>query len=488
MLFNSYLFVLFFLPVTAAGYFLLNRLKRYGLAEVFLLGMSLWFYAYFNVSYLPIMLFSIVFNYGIYRLFGVCGGVGARRKGILLLGIACNLGVLFYFKYYELFVENVKAQFRTEMALAGLLRPLGISFFTFQQLSFVIDAYRGEIPDYSFLRYALFVSFFPQLIAGPIVTHDELVPQFSDMEKRRMDWRNLSQGLFIFSMGLAKKVLVADMFGNAANWGFAHYLELNAPNAWLTILSYTIQIYFDFSGYCDMAIGIGKLLNIDLPVNFHSPYKALTITEFWERWHMTLTRFFTRYVYIPLGGNRKGTARMCLNTMIVFLTSGLWHGANWTFVLWGGVHGAFCVAAKVFADFFKGLHPALNWLVTFSFVNIMWVFFRADSILQALVILKRAVCLNMGAIDANIIQAFQLKEILYLAGKLGLDRLYRDFPQVWMAGCFALALVVLLGKRNSYERMERFSARFSEGALTALLMVWGIFSLSGVSTFLYFNF
>lgn len=335
MLFNSYIFVLLFLPMTVTGWFLLNQIKQYNIANYFLLGMSLWFYGWFNPKYLPIILISILGNFILSRVLLV-QGKRIARKVFLGLGVVLNLGCLFYYKYYDFFISNVNAVFKTDIALHRLVLPLGISFFTFQQLAFVIDSYKRETPKYDFISYALFVTYFPQLIAGPIVNHDELVPQFQDKRKRTVNWENIARGYYLFALGLSKKVLLADVFGNAVNWGYSNLDGLTTSSTIIIVLSYTLQIYFDFSGYCDMAIGIGRMMNIELPINFNSPYKATTISEFWKRWHMTLTRFFTRYVYIPLGGNRKGKIRTYINTMIVFLLSGLWHGASWTFVLWGG--------------------------------------------------------------------------------------------------------------------------------------------------------
>lgn len=335
MLFNSYIFILFFFPLCIIGYFYLNALNKNNYAQIFLLGMSLWFYGYFNIRYLPIIICSILLNYGTFLLLGYLQKQGARKL-VLSISILFNIGILFYFKYYDFFIENINFLFHTDFTLQKLILPLGISFFSFQQLSFIIDAYRSEVPRYTFLNYAVYVTYFPQLIAGPIVTHNELIPQLVDKNRQLINWGNVAKGFYIFVLGLSKKVLIADIFGNAANWGFSNISSLDSISAFVTMLSYTIQIYFDFSGYCDMAIGIGKIMNIDLPLNFNSPYKALTIAEFWQRWHITLTRFFTRYLYIPLGGNRAGKVRTYLNTFIVFLASGLWHGANWTFIVWGG--------------------------------------------------------------------------------------------------------------------------------------------------------
>ena len=378
MLFNSYIFVLLFLPTTILGWFLLNRLINPTWSQLFLLIMSLWFYGYFNIKYLPIIIISILVNYSIFRLLSWTSKEKFRVY-LLISGMVFNVGLLFYFKYFDFFLENINYVFHTDFILKRLVLPLGISFFSFQQLSFIIDSYNREVPSYRFLSYALFVTYFPQLIAGPIVTHSELVPQFEDERKRNIDWDNISKGLYVFSLGLAKKVLIADTFGKAVNWGFGNIPELDSISAFIVMISYTFQIYYDFSGYSDMALGIAKMMNLDLPLNFNSPYKALTITEFWDRWHMTLTRFFTKYIYIPLGGSRKGKIRTYINTLLVFLVSGLWHGANWTFVLWGGLHGGFSVFTKHYKMLFERMHPALRWLITFTFINVSWILFQSDS-------------------------------------------------------------------------------------------------------------
>ena len=289
MLFNSYIFVLVFLPLCMIGYFGCSHFGKGTYGQVFLLGMSLWFYGYFHVEYLFIIVFSILCNYGFYVLLGRSSGSG-RRKRLLAGALVLDVGILFYYKYFNFFLENVNGIFGRNFALTSILLPLGISFFTFQQLSFVIDAYKGEVPAYRFLDYACFVTYFPQLIAGPIVTHDELIPQFMDEERKRFRWDNFVRGIYLFVLGLSKKVLIADTFGNGVNWGFANIGELDSTNGFLVMLFYTIQIYFDFSGYCDMAVGLGRMMNLELPLNFHSPYRAASITEFWDRWHMTLTR------------------------------------------------------------------------------------------------------------------------------------------------------------------------------------------------------
>lgn len=486
MLFNSYIFILLFLPLCLAGWFLLNKLQYSRLAELFLLGMSLWFYGYFNFHYLLLIAASILANFGIYKLLSRCGACPMRRA-LLFFGLLFNLGALFYFKYFDFFLENINAIFKTSFPLRHILLPLGISFYTFQQLSFLIDCYKREVPGYSFLSYAVYVTYFPQLIAGPIVTHDEFIPQLKNPSNRKLLWENFAGGLYLFALGLAKKVLIADTFGNAVNWGYGNIALLDAITALLLMLSYTMQIYFDFSGYCDMASGIARMMNFRLPVNFNSPYQSLTITQFWDRWHMTLTRFFTRYLYIPLGGSKKGTCRTYLNTMAVFLLSGLWHGANWTFILWGACNGVFIVITKHWKNFFEKLHPAFNWLATFGFVNVMWVLFRAPSIREALQVVKRIASLQFTGIRPEFVNFFNLTEFRAAQELLRLDILSR-YPYFFMACFFSTAFLLIFSSKNAQEQAAPFRPTARKCLATACLLVWCIFSFSGLSTFLYFNF
>ena len=484
MLFNSYIFVLVFLPLCMIGYFGCSHFGKGTYGQVFLLGMSLWFYGYFHVEYLFIIVFSILCNYGFYVLLGRSSGSG-RRKWLLVGALVLDVGILFYYKYFNFFLENVNGIFGRNFALTSILLPLGISFFTFQQLSFVIDAYKGEVPAYRFLDYACFVTYFPQLIAGPIVTHDELIPQFMDEERKRFRWDNFVRGMYLFVLGLSKKVLIADTFGNGVNWGFANIGELDSTNGFLVMLFYTIQIYFDFSGYCDMAVGLGRMMNLELPLNFHSPYRAASITEFWDRWHMTLTRFFTRYVYIPLGGSRKGTVRTCRNVMLVFLVSGLWHGADWTFVLWGACHGVCSVLTRLCKGTLERIPQAVRWLGTFLFLNVTWVLFRADSIGDAARLLGKLLELDFGPVNGSLTAGFYLPECGLLDSLIPFTRIC---PEFFLIVFTAAALFLLFGVRNAYEKMKAFEPELGRLLLTALLLVWCICSFSGVSTFLYFNF
>jgi D-alanyl-lipoteichoic acid acyltransferase DltB (MBOAT superfamily) len=309
-------------------------------------------------------------------------------KLLLAFGVAANLSLLGYFKYADFFIENINVLFGVDIPLLHLALPLAISFYTFQQIAYLVDSYRKETKEYDFLNYAVFVTFFPQLIAGPIVHHSEMMPQFAQLKNKVMRTGNIALGIFIFSIGLFKKVVIADSFAVWATYGFDTAYSLNMLEAWMTSLSYTFQLYFDFSGYTDMAIGIALLFNIKLPINFDSPYKATDIQDFWRRWHITLSRFLKDYIYIPLGGNRKGELRTYTNLFTTFLLGGIWHGAGWTFVLWGGLHGAALVIHRIWQKIGFRLPVVLAWFITFNFINIAWVFFRALNFDDALKVLQ----------------------------------------------------------------------------------------------------
>ena len=382
MLFNSYIFIFFFLPVTFFIYFYLNKKRLTEASKAFLVFASLFFYAWWNIKYLPLILISMLFNYSLGR---ELSGDRKRsrkeisRKVLLVAGIVANLALLGYFKYADFFLENINMLLHSDIPLLHLTLPLAISFYTFQQIAYLVDSYRNETKEYDFLNYAVFVTFFPQLIAGPIVHHAEMMPQFAKLKNKIMRMDNIALGLFIFAIGLFKKVVIADSFALWATQGFDVSHTLNMLEAWMTSLSYTFQLYFDFSGYTDMAIGIAFMFNIKLPINFDSPYKAVSIQDFWRRWHITLSRFLKDYIYIPLGGNRKGEIRTYTNLFITFLLGGIWHGAGWTFVVWGVLHGMALVIHRAWQKVGIRLPVLLAWFLTFNFINIAWVFFRATS-------------------------------------------------------------------------------------------------------------
>lgn len=488
MLFNSYIFILFFFPLCLAGFYLLEKRGRAQAARIWLIGFSLWFYGYFNLYYLSIMVGSIVFNFGVYQLL-IRGK--RRAKAVLYLGVCANLAILFYFKYYDFFVENINGVFHTGFLVKNILLPLGISFFTFQQIGFLVDTWRGETEGCSFVEYALFVSFFPQLIAGPIVNYGEMIPQFRQIGRRSFSWETFTRGLYLFTLGMAKKVLLADTFGLAVNYGYGNTLSLSSTDALLVMLFYTIQLYFDFSGYCDMARGLGHMMGIEIPINFNSPYQAANIIDFWKRWHITLNRFLMRYVYIPLGGNRKGRRRMLLNLLLVFLISGLWHGAGWTYVIWGAMHGVVYVATRSLQlhrqDRAEKGSSVAGVFFTYLFMNVSCVFFRSANLAQAGQFFTRLLKGGWGLPAAEISSVFNLEEFWYVMKILRMDRL--PGSQMFLCIAFTLfSLGVIFFHKNAGEMAARFRPQGWNMLAVAALFLWCVLSLSGVSSFLYFNF
>jgi len=519
MLFNSYIFVLLFLPLTLVIYYSLLGRKQYSFSIAWLVAASLFFYGWWNPVYLYLILLSVLFNYGT----GVSLTVLKRAKPgwaftVLCIGVAANLAALGFFKYANFFVDNFNLLFRSSIYLHTILLPLGISFFTFQQIAYLVDTYRGETKEYNFLHYCLFVTFFPQLIAGPIVHHKEMLPQFSRRNRYRPS--NLSIGLTIFIMGLAKKVILADTLAQYATPVF-HAASLGKPltlfEAWGGVMAYTFQLYFDFSGYSDMAIGIGRMFGIRLPLNFHSPYKSENIIIFWRRWHMTLSRFLKDYLYIPLGGNRKGKVRRYVNMMITMVLGGFWHGANWTFVVWGSIHGACLVLNHLWRTLRgapKNQRPVTivgryaGRLTTFLVVIIGWVFFRAESFHSALAILKgmsggNGVYLPL-TYEGDLNRFFGLGSLLNQSGIHFRPLPY--FKNIEEFITIGIALMICWAMPNTQQIMERYRPAYKVYdhepgkaffrwrptyrwvMVTGMLACWAIILMNRVSEFLYFQF
>ncbi len=408
MLFNSIVFICAFLPVVSIVFFLLGS-ASHRLAGLWLCAASIFFYGWWNYQYIGLLLVSVLFNYSVGYL--VSRYVKGRRQrvaySVLALGVGGNLALLGYYKYAHFFLDTANQLLGANWTIAQIILPLGISFFTFTQIAFLVDSYRGKASEYDFVHYLLFVTYFPHLIAGPILHHSQMMPQFALKNTYRLHWPNVATGVTFFVLGLGKKVLLADMFADPTHAIFGaatHGVNPMLIEAWIGALSYTLQLYFDFSGYTDMAIGISYIFNIKLPLNFNSPYKAENIIDFWRRWHMTLSAFLRDYLYIPLGGNRLGSARRYLNLMVTMLLGGLWHGAGWTFLIWGGLHGFYLVVNHGFRSFrerigwvdgrFGHAEKIISVAVTFWAVVIAWVFFRANNLGTAMSMVRGMVGLN----------------------------------------------------------------------------------------------
>ena len=483
MLFNSYEFIFLFLPITLVIYFLLNKFNKNMLAKAWLVIASLYFYSYFNKSYLILIIVSILVNYFIGTELNMKTNNVIRRKVLLIFGVLFNLGALGYFKYYDFFIENINYIFKTNFNLLHIILPLGISFFTFQQLSYVIDNYHRKSLNYDFLSYCLFVTFFPQLIAGPIVLPAEMLPQFENEENKKVNWENMNRGLYMFSIGLAKKVIIADTIAHFANAGFDMMESLNFAEAWLTSVSYTLQLYFDFSGYCDMAMGIGMMFNIILPINFNSPYKSTNIQEFWRKWHITLGRFMTNYLYIPLGGNRKGELRTLRNLFIVFLASGIWHGAGWNFIIWGMLHGICILIHRIWKNTGKKLPKLIGWFITINLVNIFWVFFRAENLQSAVKVLR-----GMANIPNLIYMLTHLGKIKEMTLEFRTFVAANSNGTLYATVFLLFSMIIVFFLKNSFEKNKKLKFNLVASIQTAIIFVYCVFALNQVSEFLYFNF
>ncbi|NND66864.1 MAG: MBOAT family protein [Halioglobus sp.] len=390
MLFNSYEFIFAFLPLCLGGYFLCARLLSMEFAFAFLVLASLFFYAWWEPIYVLLILFSIGFNFSVGRV--LSQDSRWRSRTVLIFGIATNLGLLGYFKYANFFIDNLSQLLDTDWNIGHIFLPLAISFFTFQQIAYLVDAWQGKTSEYNFLHYCLFVCFFPQLIAGPIVHHKDMLPQFMRSENLTPRLSNFAIGISIFAIGLFKKTVLADSLSVYVGPIFDNEVAANEVDffrAWGAAVAYTFQLYFDFSGYSDMAVGAARMFGVRLPLNFFSPLKARSMTDLWDRWHMTLSRFLREYLYIALGGNRKGKVRRYVNLFLTMLLGGLWHGAGWPFVLWGALHGAYLIVNHGWRTVMNrvGLDLAANrayifacWLLTFVAWVVSLVYFRAPTV------------------------------------------------------------------------------------------------------------
>ena len=490
--------MLLFLPITFGIYFSLNRFRCLQAGKFWLVIASLFFYSYWNWHHLPLILLSIGFNFAVgTRLaksfpvngMGAAGQKTTGHRALLIFGIAVNLIMLAYYKYANFAVLNLNMIEGVNIELNAIALPLAVSFFTFTQIVYLVDSYRRETGHYGLLNYSLFVTFFPHLIAGPIVQHSQIMPQFAS----RWTWvpreSYIVKGLFIFSLGLVKKLVIADTFALWADAGFDGKNALDFYSAWVSSLSYTFQLYFDFSGYCDMAIGISLLFNIWLPINFNSPYKAQNIQDFWRRWHITLSHFLRDFLYIPLGGSRHGGGRTALNLMITFGLGGLWHGASWMFVIWGLLHGAALVVHRLWQSTGLKMHQCLAWFLTFFFVNFAWVFFRAkDNESAWRMLVGMGNFSSMGFLPVDRIPTANLAWAGWFS-----DTLLLFLPSYLMAYVPAFLMLIfgffLLRQKNTLEWAsgDMNTAKMACTTLCLSLAVW--FAMASTSSvFLYFNF
>ena len=494
MLIYSYLFLFLFLPVTLLGYYLIGKLKYPRIAVVWLIAASLLFYGLYNYLYVVLILFSILSNYTIGRGLASQKLINYRRL-ILAAGIVINVLLLGYFKYINVFIDTANFYFGIDFHFRTIILPLAISFFTLQQIAYLVDAYRGEIGKHNFFDYCLFVTFFPKLISGPIVRFKEMVPQIVEGSKFHVTRENIAVGLTVLFMGLFKKIILADTIGQYADFIFdGPTAGISFVHAWIGALSYTFQLYFDFSGYCDIAIGLGLMFGIRLPLNFYSPYRATSVQDFWRRWHITLSRFLRDYLYIPLGGNRRGFPRQVVNLLLVMTIAGLWHGADQTFIVWGALHGLYLVINHSWRRLKEKLGydlqrsspwgTAISMLVTFVAVTVAWVFFRAGTLTTAVAILQGMTGMN-GFIFSSLPASLHGAVIWVLASLV--ICWFLPNLQEYMAH-YQPALDSFYGGIKKARRWLRWEPSLWRAVIIAGMAIWAMLNLSQVSEFIYFQF
>ena len=440
MLFNSQAFVLGFLPPVLMLYY---WARTPAARQAVLVAASLLFYAGWDLRFVPALMALTVANWAVARWFGA-----TRRDGVLILGIALNLAVLGVCKYANFLGANAASLAGLGWTPLPIILPLGVSFFTFQKISYLVDLRRGDRHVYGLLEFSAFVTFFPALIAGPLVRHNEMIPQFARDPRGDALWENLSRGALLFIIGFAKKAGIADTAALTCDPIFAHAATgaIGAAEAWAGALAYGLQIMFDFGGYSDMAIGLGLMFGLRLPMNFDAPYRATSIRDFWRRWHITLSRFLRDYVYVPLGGNRAGPWAQARNVVLTMLLGGLWHGAAWTFVAWGGLHGLALAVDGAWSRSGRRLPAPVGWMLTLLFVMLAWVLFRAPDFATATRVYAGIAGLHgVGHARIDTPWVLALGALVAVLGptsqQVALERLR---PHAWVAGAAGAALAGLL--------------------------------------------
>lgn len=473
MVFSSYNFIFMFLPVVFAGYWLIAKFLGAKCAKAWFVAASLFFYAQGSVLFLPILVGTLLFNYLIVYLLEKQEQKSLKAKLLLIVSLVANIGMLFYFKYFNFFLQNVNRVFGTDFVLKSIILPLGISFYTFLIIGYVIDVYKGTSKRSSFLDYSVFVTFFPHLIVGPISRHDEFTEQLQDKTIYKLNSRNIILGILLFAIGCAKKVIIADpLITHAQNFynvmGTGNFFE-----AWGGVISYTFAYYFDFSGYCDMAVGLALFFNIKLPFNFDSPYKAVNFADFWRRWNITISQFFNEHIFKNIFHFGNKLSRLIFATIMTFLVSGIWHGAGWNFIFWGLANGILVSIANVLTIKRKRIPAWLGWCVTFLFTLLVRVLFDSNSVSQAVEVFKRMADIRLLFSDAG---AFVGQLVAYVQNNL------------WVVVLTVVGAAICFFAPNTKQISEKFEPKWQHAVFAGVLITAALFLMGEVSGFLYFQF
>lgn len=466
MIFSSYEFIFLFFPVVMLGCFLARSIKNAGVMKVWLIAASLYFYGSGNVKFLPVLAATAIFNFAVSRGLTVTEKKPIRIS-LLALGVLENLGLLFYFKYRNFFFENVNLVFGTDIVMKNIILPLGISFYTFQILSYVFDCYTGDAKKYGFVDYMLFVTFFPQLIVGPVVTHGEIIPQFSEENLLKTDKENILKAVIYFSVGCAKKILLADPLIDFATSFYSGGMQMTFVSSWTAVLSYTFAYYFDFSGYIDMALGLGLFFNIKLPENFNSPYKARNFADFWRRWNITVSRFLNDNIFKRIFKFGNGMVKLIFATIVTFIVSGIWHGAGWHYIAWGVANGVFVSIANVMTVKRKKLPFPIAWSLTFFFSVLVRVLFDANGLTQAAAVYKSMFTFN--------------SEMLW-----GVTAFFAE--NIKVICIIVISAFICFFCKNVHETLEDFKPKVRYAVFCGAVFALSLFYIGSVSQFLYFQF
>lgn len=481
MQFNSYDFIFYFLPLTVLVYFLANKIKPL-LGKIVLIVSSIIFYSRGRENMLIYLGISMLINYLSALLIK---RLSVKSKVFMAVPIVVNVGLLLYFKYLNFVITNVNLFCKKDFPLQSIILPLGISFYTFQQIAYLVATERGEINN-NLIDYLTYILYFPKLIMGPIIDPTDFIAQINQENRKNVDINSIAIGIKLLSLGLLKKVLIADTFAKAVSWAYSNIEATTSMDCFLLVLFYTFEIYFDFSGYSDMAIGVSSMINIDLPMNFDSPYKAISIRDFWKRWHMSLTKFLTKNIYIPLGGSRKGIIFTYVNTLIVFLVSGLWHGANWTFILWGLLHGVLSCLDRGFSKFEEKVFMPIRWMCTFIMISILWLLFSAETVEQWQSILQKILLAQNTTVSDGMINSFKIVESQFIFNTLHWEFLTENMRGLNMTLFILAAIIICFIPENNIKNKDKFGV--GSMLLASGAFVWGILCLGAESVFVYFGF